>query len=139
MNRNYCIIRCMKKLSYKDFNNMNDKELRALPGVGRKTATNIVCNRPYRSSEDLFKIRGLGTRTLKNLGIEKKKKKRKKWIDVDGVTYPHYAFAFHEITGVMDLFWRIPKEYRLYYGREDESREITARYRSEQNITLEKL
>ena len=129
----------MKKLSYKDFNNMNDKELRALPGVGRKTATNIVCNRPYRSSEDLFKIRGLGTRTLKNLGIEKKKKKRKKWIDVDGATYPHYAFAFHEITGVMDLFWRIPKEYRLYYGREDESREITARYRSEQNITLEKL
>ena len=118
---------------------MNDKELRALPGVGRKTATNIVCNRPYRSSEDLFKIRGLGTRTLKNLGIEKKKKKRKKWIDVDGVTYPHYAFAFHEITGVMDLFWRIPKEYRLYYGREDESREITARYREAQNITLEKL
>lgn len=139
MNRNYLIIRCMQKLSYKDFNQMNDKELRALPGVGRKTATNIVCNRPYRSSEDLFKIRGLGKRTLKNLGIEKKMKKRKKWIDVDGLVYPHYAFGFHEITGVMDFFWRIPKEFRLYYGREDESKVITARYRKEQNITLEKL
>lgn len=139
MNRNYLIIRSMKKLSYKDFNKMNDKELRALPGVGRKTATNIVCNRPYRSSEDLFKIRGLGKQTLKNLGIEKKQKKRKKWIDVDGFVYPHYAFGFHEITGVMDFFWRIPKEFRLYYGREEESKEITARYRKEQNIKLEKL
>ncbi len=39
---------------------MNDKELRALPGVGRLTARNIVGMRPYRSSEDLFKVRGLG-------------------------------------------------------------------------------
>jgi len=139
MNRNYLIIRSMKKLSYKDFNNMNDKELRALPGVGKKTATNIVCSRPYRSSDDLFKIKGLGKNTLKNLGIEKTKKKRKKWIDVDGKMYPHYAFGFHELTGVMDFFWRIPKEYRLYYGREKESRDITYRYREAQNITLEKL
>ncbi len=127
------------KLSYKDFNKFNDKELRALPGVGKLTAKNIVGMRPFRSSDDLFKVKGLGTTTLKNLGIEKTKKKRKKWIDVDGTMYPHYTFAFHEETGAMDFFWRIPKEFRLYYGREEESREITARYRKEQNIKLAKL
>ena len=62
------------KLSYKDFNNMNDKELRALPGVGKLTARNIVGMRPYRSSEDLFKVRGLGKNTLKKLGIERRRK-----------------------------------------------------------------
>ena len=128
-----------KKLSYKDFNKFNDKELRALPGVGRLTAKNIVGMRPFRSSDDLFKVKGLGATTLKNLGIEKTKKKRKKWIDVDGTMYPHYTFAFHEETGAMDFFWRIPKEFRLYYGREEESKEITARYRKEQNIKLAKL
>ena len=127
------------KLSYKDFNKFNDKELRALPGVGKLTARNIVSMRPFRSSDDLFKVKGLGKTTLKNLGIEKTKKKRKKWIDVDGTMYPHYTFAFHEETGAMDFFWRIPKEFRLYYGREEESKEITARYRKEQNIKLAKL
>ena len=127
------------KLSYKDFNKFNDKELRALPGVGKLTAKNIVSMRPFRSSDDLFKVKGLGATTLKNLGIEKTKKKRKKWIDVDGTMYPHYAFAFHEETGAMDFFWRIPKEFRLYYGREEESKELTAKYRKEQNIKLAKL
>ena len=127
------------RLSYKDFNKMNDKELRALPGVGKLTARNIVGMRPYRSSEDLFKVRGLGKNTLKKLGIEKKKKKRKRWIDVDGMQYPHYTFAFHEVTGVMDFFWRIPREFRLYYGREEESKELTARIRKEMDIQLEKL
>jgi len=127
------------KLSYKDFNAMNDKELRALPGVGKNTAKNIVGMRPFRSSDDLFKVKGLGKNTLLKVGIEKTKKKRKKWIDIDGHMYPHYSFAFHEVTGAMDFFWRIPKEFRLYYGREEESKEITARYREEQNIKLEKL
>ncbi len=127
------------KLSYKDFNKMNDKELRALPGVGKNTAKNIVGMRPFRSSDDLFKVKGLGKNTLAKVGIEKTKKKRKKWIEVDEIMYPHYTFAFHEETGAMDFFWRIPKEFRLYYGREEESKEITARYRKEQNITLEKL
>jgi hypothetical protein len=53
--------------------------------------------------------------------------------------YPHYTFAFHEETGAMDFFWRIPKEFRLYYGREEESKELTAKYRKEQNIKLAKL
>jgi len=69
----------------------------------------------------------------------KKKKKRKRWIDVDGVQYPHYTFAFHEVTGVMDFFWRIPREFRLYYGKEEESKELTARIRKDMNIELEKL
>ena len=127
------------KLSYKDFNKMDDKELRALPGVGKNTARNIVGMRPFRSSDDLFRVKGLGKNTLAKVGIEKTKKKRKKWIDVDGTLYPHYAFAYHEETGAMDFFWRIPREFRLYYGREDESREITARYREDQNIKLAKL
>ena len=127
------------KLSYKDFNKMNDKELRALPGVGRNTAKNIVGMRPFRSSDDLFKVKGLGKNTLAKVGIEKTKKKRKKWIEVDEIMYPHYTFAFHEVTGAMDFFWRIPKEFRLYYGREEESKKLTAKYRAEQNIKLEKL
>jgi len=127
------------KLSFRDFNKMNDKELRALPGVGKNTAKNIVGMRPFRSSDDLFKVKGLGKNTLAKVGIEKTKKKRKKWIDVDGVMYPHYTFAFHEETGAMDFFWRIPKEFRLYYGREEESKELTAKYRQEQNIKLAKL
>lgn len=127
------------KLSYKDFNKFNDKELRALPGVGRQTAKNIVGMRPFRSSDDLFKVKGLGKNTLKKFGIEKTKKKRKKWIEIDGIMYPHYSFGFHEVTGVMDFFWRIPKEFRLYYGREEESKVLTAKYRKEQDIKLDKI
>jgi len=39
----------------------------------------------------------------------------------------------------MDFFWRIPREYRLYYGKEEESKELTARIRKDMNIELEKL
>lgn len=127
------------KLSYKDFNKMNGKELGKLQGIGKKTVQNIIGMRPFRSNDDLFKVRGLGKNTLKNFGIEKKKKKRKKWIEIDGVLYPHYSFAFHEVTGVMDFFWRIPREFRLYYGKEEESKELTARIRKEMDIKLEKL
>lgn len=127
------------KLSYKDFNKMNGKELGKLKGIGKKTVQNIIGMRPFRSNDDLFKVRGLGKNTLKNYGIEKKKKKRKKWIEIDGVMYPHYSFAFHEVTGVMDFFWRIPREFRLYYGKEEESKELTARIRKEMDIKLEKL
>ena len=127
------------KLSYKDFNEMTSKELGKLPGIGKKTVQNIIRMRPFRSSDDLFKVRGLGKNTLKKVGIEKTKKMRKRWIDIDGVQYPHYSFAFHEVTGVMDFFWRIPREFRLYYGREEESKEITARIRKEMDMKLENL
>jgi len=127
------------KLSYKDFNEMTSKELGKLPGIGKKTVQNIISMRPFRSSDDLFKVRGLGKNTLKKVGIEKTKKMRKRWIDIDGVQYPHYSFAFHEVTGVMDFFWRIPREFRLYYGREEESKEITARIRKVMDMKLENL
>ncbi len=55
---------------------MNDKELRALPGVGKLTARNIVGMRPYRSSEDLFKVKGLGKNRSRNQYCKEKEKER---------------------------------------------------------------
>ena len=100
------------KLNYKDFNKMTEKELCKLPGVGRTTAIRIVGFRPFRNNDDLFKVRGLGKKTLKNLGIEKPKKKKKKWFTIDGVDYPDFALAKDKRYGNIDLFWRIPKEHR---------------------------
>ena len=68
------------KLNYKDFNEMTEKELCKIPGVGRTTAKRIVGFRPFRKNDDLFKVKGLGRKTLKDLGIEKTKKKKQKWI-----------------------------------------------------------
>jgi len=100
------------KLNYKDFNKLSEKELCNLPGVGRTTAKRIVGFRPFRNNDDLFKVRGLGKKTLKDVGIEKPKKKKKKWYTVDGVEYPDFALAKDKIYGNIDLFWRIPKERR---------------------------
>ena len=100
------------KLNYKDFNKLTEKELYNLPGVGRTTAKRIIGFRPFRNNDDLFKIRGLGKKTLNGVGIEKTKKKKKKWYAVDGVDYPDFALAKDTRYGRVDLFWRIPKEYR---------------------------
>ena len=62
------------KLNYKDFNKMSDKQLRKLPGVGRTTVARIVGFRPFRNNNDLFKVKGLGIKTLKKLGIVKDKR-----------------------------------------------------------------
>jgi len=104
------------KLNYKDFNKLTEKELCKLPGVGRTTAKRILGFRPFRNNEDLFKVKGLGNKTLKNLGIEKTKKKKKKWYTIDGVDYPHTALAKDTRYGTIDLFWRIPKEHRESVG-----------------------
>ena len=104
------------KLNYKDFNKLTEKELCKLPGVGRTTAKRILGFRPFRNNEDLFKVKGLGNKTLKNLGIEKTKKKKKKWFTIDGVDYPHTALAKDTRYGTIDLFWRIPKEHRKSVG-----------------------
>jgi hypothetical protein len=104
------------KLNYKDFNKLTEKELCKLPGVGRTTAKRILGFRPFRNNEDLFKVRGLGRKTLKDLGIQKTKKKKKKWFTIDGVDYPHTALAKDTRYGTVDLFWRIPKEHRKSVG-----------------------
>ena len=86
-----------------------------LPGIGKKAAERIIANRPFRSNNDLFKIKGLGTRTLKNLGIERVKKERKSWYKMeDGLEYPSYALAKNILTGKIDFFWRIAKDKREY-------------------------
>tara|TARA_R110001606_G_scaffold264795_1_gene413458 strand:+ start:772 stop:1161 length:390 start_codon:yes stop_codon:yes gene_type:complete len=128
------------KLNYKDFNEKTYKAICKLPGIGKKTADNIVAMRPFRSNEDLFKIRGLGNNTLMKLGIEKKKKPRKTWFNINGVEYPHYCFAFDErYPEVMDFFWRIPREFRLYYGKLEESKELTKKLRAKIDVQLENL
>ena len=104
------------KLNYKDFNKMTDKELFKLPGVGRTTAKRIVGFRPFRNNDDLFKVKGLGKKTLKELGIEKSKKKTKKWFTIDGEDYPDTCLARDKRFGNIDLFWRIPKKHRAMVG-----------------------
>ena len=42
------------KLSYKDFNTKTFKEIQAIPGIGRKTASAIVSMRPFKTDNDLF-------------------------------------------------------------------------------------
>lgn len=100
------------KLNYKDFNKMTKKELCKVPGVGKTTAGRILGFRPFRNNDDLFKVKGLGRKTLKDLGIEKTKKKKKKWYTIDGVDYPDSALSKDKRYGHVDLSWRIPKEHR---------------------------
>ena len=65
------------KLNYKDFNTLTLKEMCKLPGIGRTGAKRVCSMRPFKENNDLFKVKGLGKKTLNNLGIEKKKKERK--------------------------------------------------------------
>lgn len=102
-------------LDWKDFNDMNYAQLCKLPGIGKKVADRILSMRPFRGNNDLFKIKGLGAKTLKNLGIEKVKKERKTWILMpDGIEYPSYSLALNTLTNTIDFFWRIPKDRRQY-------------------------
>jgi hypothetical protein len=103
------------ELNWEDFNEMSYNKLCEIPGVGKKAADRIIACRPYRSNNDLFKVRGLGKKTLSNLGIEKTKKLRRSWYLMDdGIEYPNSALAKHKITGKIDFFWRIPREHRNY-------------------------
>jgi DNA uptake protein ComE-like DNA-binding protein len=49
-----------------NLNSASEKELEALPGVGKATAAKIVSNRPYRSVEDLSKA-GLSAKAIDKL------------------------------------------------------------------------
>lgn len=102
-------------LSWKDFNTLTIAELCKLPGIGKKTAIRIDSMRPFRANNDLFKVRGLGKNILKNLGIEKEKKARMRWMTMDdGIEYPYSCLAKHTETGKIDFFWRITKDKREY-------------------------
>ena len=106
------------QLNWKDFNEMSLNQLQKVPGIGKKAAQRIIDNRPFRSNNDLFKIKGLGAKTLAKLGIEKAKKERKSWyLMEDGIEYPDFALAKNTHTGRIDFFWRIPKDKREYLVR----------------------
>lgn len=103
------------QINWKDFNEMSLAELCKIPGIGKKVATRIISNRPFRSNNDLFKIKGLGNKTLNDLGIKKEKKQRRSWYLMDdGIEYPHSALARNKITNKIDFFWRMPREQREY-------------------------
>jgi Holliday junction resolvasome RuvABC DNA-binding subunit len=122
------------KLNYKDFNTLTLKELCKVPGIGRTSAKRICAMRPYKEDNDLFKVKGLGKKTLKNLGIEKKKKERKKWMkhpyEIDDVDYPHSCFARDIKTQDIDFFWRIPRDRRIYLGQEEQSLALIERMKA---------
>lgn len=102
-------------LNWRNFNEISYNKLCEIPGIGKKVAERIIANRPFRSDNDLFKIKGLGARTLNKLGIEKTKKERKSWyLMEDGLEYPDFALARNILTGKIDFFWRIPKDKREY-------------------------
>lgn len=125
------------KLNYEDFNELSFNKLCKIQGIGKGTATRIIAMRPFRCNNDLFKVRGLGKRTLERLGIEKEKKERKTWITVDDIEYPHYCFAHDERTGKLDFFWRVPKEYRIYYGCVEKSKKLADKYKREKELNLQ--
>lgn len=124
------------ELNYKNFNTLTIREMCNIPGIGRTTAKRICAMRPFKTNNDLFKVKGLGNRTLKNVGIEKVKKERKKWMkhpyNSDGVDYPHNCFAIDHKTGQLDFFWRIPRDRRIYYGHEEESMELIKKIKSKE-------
>ena len=47
-----------------NLNTADIEELAALPGIGPVLAKRIVEARPYREAEDLFKVSGIGKKTL---------------------------------------------------------------------------
>jgi Holliday junction resolvasome RuvABC DNA-binding subunit len=103
------------QLNWQDFNEMSYTGICNLPGIGKKVAERIVSMRPFRTNNDLFKVKGLGSNTLKKLGIEKEKKARISWrLMPDGKEYPTSTLAKDILTGQTDFFWRIPKERREY-------------------------
>ncbi|HQR46605.1 MAG TPA: helix-hairpin-helix domain-containing protein, partial [Thermoanaerobaculia bacterium] len=50
-----------------DVNTADVKALAELPGVGEKTAQEIVKGRPYRTVDDLAKVKGIGEKKLAKL------------------------------------------------------------------------
>ena len=45
------------------------KELMALPGIGEKSAGDIIKNRPYTKADDLLRVPGIGRKTLEKIAV----------------------------------------------------------------------
>lgn len=103
------------QLNWEDFNEMSYTGICKIPGIGKKVAERIIAMQPFRCNNDLFKVKGLGYNTLRNIGIEKEKKERKKWLLMpDGIEYPTSCLAKNTLTNQIDFFWRIDKDRREY-------------------------
>ena len=52
-----------------DINNATEKDLITLPGVGAKTAKEIVAARPFKTVDDLKNVKGIGDKTFEKLKV----------------------------------------------------------------------
>lgn len=50
-----------------DLNTASKKELQSIKGVGPVLAQRIIAGRPYRTVDDLRKVKGIGPKTLENI------------------------------------------------------------------------
>ena len=50
-----------------DINRATPEELEALPGIGRELAGDIITGRPFSTIDELLKVPGIGTATMKKL------------------------------------------------------------------------
>jgi len=50
-----------------DLNTASEGQLRSVKGIGPVLAKRIIAGRPYRSVEDLLKVRGIGPKTLEKM------------------------------------------------------------------------
>jgi len=50
-----------------DINSATEKELITLPGIGAKTAKEIVSARPFKTVDDLKNVKGIGDKTFEKL------------------------------------------------------------------------
>ena len=50
-----------------NINTSSKAELEALPGIGAKKARSIIDGRPYKSKEDLMKVKGISKRAFKGI------------------------------------------------------------------------
>ena len=50
-----------------DLNTASEKELQSIKGIGPVLAERIIAGRPYRTVDDLLKVKGIGPKKLKNI------------------------------------------------------------------------
>ena len=52
-----------------DLNTANEKELQSIKGIGPVLAERIIAGRPYRTVDDLLKVKGIGPKNLENIRL----------------------------------------------------------------------